>query len=626
MFQTILANAAYSPSTVTYIRFYVGRLQKEEFTRRLGLVFSAIVVALQSFAIISPPEPTIAAGPNNIIYSGVTSVDDLLKKYDANNDGNGHQDVQQIFTHYGISREDIASAKITTIRSTDRDRKLRSIGRKPYGKAGETRVQIEGTNTTVYERFLWSWDSGSYSTYRVIQGVTADGRWFAVLMNCGNLVIDEPPPAPENPVGEVQHTCDAITGWAYDPNAPERAIKVLVYIRLDGSSDPVYKTTVSANLSTPRSPVEGNHGFKVQIPKERKSETRKTIYSVVALDLAGGGQDADLARTVYIEDPCIEPQPQPEPAPEMTVCDTQTGTIVTISEDEYNSSRHKNPNQCDELEICIDNEIVTIKRFEYTGQQETCPSIQVCRDGVVVTITSDKRQPGDLEPDQCDEIEVCRDGELVVITKAERRSTDTDPHPELLCDDPFPVFVYSKHVRNQTQDIADADGTIAQPGDVLVYTLSAENVGYAAGSVEFQEDLTDVMEYATLVEFESEAEVKEDQGFVIDWGTVEISPDETISRTVTVQVVDRIPVSPSPTNNLESNNLELRNVWFDETVVVSVPRPVTKTPEVLAAALPKTGPGASTTTSLILIMTAAYFYTRNRQLKTELLLVQKGLA
>lgn len=629
MFQSILANLSYSPSTFTYLRFYSERLRREELTRKLGLFFSAFAVVLQSFAIISPPEPTLAAGPNNIIYSGVTSINDLLKKYDANDDGNGHKDVQQIFTHYGISRDDLANAKITTIRSTDHDKKLRSIGRKPYGKSGETAVAIPGTRTTVYERWLWSWDSGAYSTYKAIQGKTSDGRWFAVIMNCGNIVIDEPVPTPLDPIGEVSHTCDAITGWAYDPNAPAKAIKVLVYIRLDGSSAPVYKTTVKANLATPRAPVSGNHGFKVTIPEDRKSSTRKTIYTVVALDAAGGGKDIDLARTVYISELCKAPEPQPEPEPEpepeidLLVCDTKTGAVRFISSPNPDPKRYVNPDQCEQIEVCINDKMVAVKRYEASGKPTTCPPIKVCRDGIVIVTTSDKRQPGDSAPSECVEIEVCRDGEVIVIPKSQRQSDDQDPHPELICDDPFPVFVYTKSVRNETQDIDDANGTTANPGDTLVYTLNAKNIGYASGEVEFTEDMTDVLEYAEFIEASDGALIETDNGYVLNWGTLTIEQDEEVNRTVTVKVSDEIPASPTPSNNRESNNLELRNVWHNKTVVVKVPRPVTKTPEILAATLPKTGSSTSAIASFVLIVFASYFYARNRQLQTELKLVQR---
>jgi len=617
MFRNLVANAVFSPSVVSSIGFYVRRLRQEEFTRRLGLIFCGLAVALQGLVIVNPPEPAIAAGPNNIIYSGVTSVDDLLKKYDSNNDGNGHRDIQAIFDHYGISRDDLTKGKIISIRSTDKDKKLRSIGRKAYGKPGETTVAIPGTSTQVYERYLWSWDSGPYSTYKVIQGTTSDGRWFAVMLNCGNLIVDQPPPAPQNPVGMVMADCTAITGWAYDPNSHKQAIKVQVSVKLKDQPTTAYTTTATANLSQPPAAAAGNHGFKVTLPASVKSDSIKTVYSVVAIDTVGGGNNTTLAKHAEISTFCKSVKP---PQPTVEVCDLKTGEIKTIKQSEFDSNQHAGAEQCDKIEICQNDKIISIPRYKYNNQPLTCPSVQVCRAGVVVTITSDQRKSSDLDAGLCQQIEVCRENQLVTIVKAERRTSDTDPDPTLLCEEPFPVIAYVKSAVNQTQNISSANGTTAQPGDTIVYTLSAQNIGTAAGDVEFAEDMSDVLEYATLTDADG-GQLNQDDG-VITWDITTLKPDEETSKRITVKIKDNIPAAPSPLNNLESNNLELRNVWHDDTVVIKVPRPIAKTPEVLAARLPSTGPGTNAVISFGLIIFSAYFYARNRQLITELKYVQ----
>jgi hypothetical protein len=566
MFKKLLANASFSPSVANTIGFYIGRLREEELTRRLGLIFSVLAVALQSLAIISPPEATIAAGPNNIIYSGVTSVQDLLNKYDQNNDGNGHNDLQQIFSHYGISRQDIANAKPTTIKSTDRDRKLRSIGRKAYDKAGEVSVPIPDTSTTVYERYLWSWDSGAYSTYSALQGTTSDGRWFAVLMSCGNLVVDQPPPAPMDPVGEVSSTCEAITGWAYDPNESSKAIRVRVYIRLDGGSQPVFDQTFLANLPTPEAPgTPGNHGFRVPIPADRRSSTQKTIYTVIALDGAGGGNDIDLARTVYIDTFCREPEPTPQPCP-------------------YDLSLNKDDPLC-----------------------EPC----AYQNGLLASDEDCVPPPEIPEPCEYNDA-LTKDDELCAPCPFDAGLWINDPG----CDEPFPLLVYSKRARNVTQDIDDANNTTADPGDQIVYSLGVENLGDAPGEIELSEDLSDVLEYAQLTQ--SGGGSLDQATGVLSWGTVTVEPGQTIEKTIGITIDTNISAAPSPANNPESNNLELRNVWHTKSVTIKVPRPVAKTPEVLAASLPNTGPGANTLLSFVLIVMAVYFYSRNRQLTTEL--------
>lgn len=569
----LLGNAAFSPSLVSGIGFYVKRLKQEEFTRRLGLIFSALAVGLQSLALFSPPEPALASGPNNIIYSGVVSVEDLLTRYDANDAGNGHQDLQAIFAHYGISRTDLAGAQPTTIRSTDRGGDLRSVGRKAYSLPGETAAPIGGSDTTLYERPLTSWDSNGASTYVAYVGTTADGRWFAVLANCGNIVIDEPPPAPLNPIGYADATCEAISGWAYDPNQPSRAIRVVIYVGLNDTSS--YDTfTLTANLPQPAAPVSGNHGFNLPIPSQWKSATTQTLYTVVALEEVGGGSNTELASEVVADAACESPEPEPCP---------------------YDSSLMRDDSDC---RVCPYDASLGI-------QQDDCrpPSS-----------TPTPPQPCPYQAGLSDQDELCApcpyDANLWL--KDER------------CREPFALIIFNKQARNDTQDVDDADGNTAESGDQITYTLAARNIGTLAGETEFAEDLTDVLEYAELVEADG-AEVVTAQGStILDWGVVSVPAGDSVTKTIVVKIKDDIPAVPANSGNQESYNLELRNIWHDQAVLIKVPRPLAKTPEVLAANLPNTGPSANVIISLIMIVTTAYFYARNRQLIQELNVVRRA--
>lgn len=559
MVRQLLANAAFSPSMVSSIGFYIKRLRQEEFTRRLGLFFTALAVGLQSLALLSPPEPAIAAGPNNLIYSGVVSVEDLLYKYDANNDDNGHSDLQAIFSHYGISREDLAGSQPTTIKSTDHGGGLRSVGRMAYGKPGETAAPIGGSQTTVYERPLSSWDSGAYSTYTAFVGTTADGRWFAILANCGNIVIDQPPPAPQSPIGWADANCEAITGWAYDPNEPSQAIRVVIYVGLADTAE--YDTfTLSANLPQPSAPVSGNHGFSLKIPSQWKSATASSLYTVVALDEIGGGQPSQLASEAIGGAACLSPQPEPCP---------------------YDSSLLRTDSQC-----------------QPPTTQAAAP--EACAYNTSLSATDELCAPCPYDANLW-----VRDGR---------------------CREPFALIIFNKHARNDSQAIDDADNTTAKPNDLIVYSLVARNIGTASGSAEFTEDLTDVLEYAELVDA-SGATISQDQGStVLNWGRLRVDAGQSVTKTVTVKIRSVIPAVPANTGNLESYNLELRNIWHNQAVLIRVPRPLAKTPEVLAATLPNTGPGANVLISVIMIASAAYFYARNRQLVKELGLVKKAYA
>ena len=577
MVRRLLANAAFSPSMVGTIGFYIKRLRHEEFTRRLGLIFTALAVGLQSLALISPPQPAIASGPNNIIYNGVVSVQDLLNKYDSNYDGNGHYDLQSIFSHYGISREDLAKSQPTTIKSTDKNRTLRSIGRQAYGLSGETTVPIAGSSTNVYERYLWSWDSGSYSTYTAYVGTTSDGRWFAVLANCGNIVVETPPAAPQNPIGFADATCEAITGWAYDPNQITKAIQVVIYLGLDDTTD--YDTyTIDANLPQPQASVSGNHGFKLSIPPQWKSSTAATLYTAVAVDGVGGGVNTQLASEAIATSGCLSPEPEACPY-DASILRTNANCI----ECPYQAGITASHSNC-----------------QPPSTPEPEPEVEPCP----------YNQNLDRDDEQCAPCPY--DAELWV--KDER------------CREPFALIVFNKRARNESQDIDDANGTTAKPGDRIVYTLVARNIGTAEGNAEFEEDLTDVLEYAALVDRGGAQVVTTDDNTILKWGEVQVEAGQSYSKDVVVQIDSSIAAVPANSGNPESHNLSLRNVFHSQAVVINVPRPLAKTPEVLAATLPNTGSGANVGLSALLIIGAAYFYFRNRQLVRELKLVKHAYA
>lgn len=77
MFRKLASNLPFSPALVGQLGFYARRLSSEQATRRLGLIFTALAVAVQTFAIIKPPEQTIAATPASAcVFDAALTKDD----------------------------------------------------------------------------------------------------------------------------------------------------------------------------------------------------------------------------------------------------------------------------------------------------------------------------------------------------------------------------------------------------------------------------------------------------------------------------------------------------------------------------------------------------------------------
>lgn len=206
MFAKLLSNLPYNPSLIDQVSFYAKRLHEEASVRRLGFIMVTLGMLVQMFAVMAPAEPTLALSNNDIIRGGFRSKDQAVALCNTNDSG-----FATIIGHFGVSCAALAAGRAQSIRSTDYNKQLYSMGRLPYGKPGEVKVNIPNAGS-FYMRPLWSWDSGPYSTYTAIVGTRDNGQPFMVLYNCGNIVIvgapvPPPPPPPSPPQPPTPEPC-----------------------------------------------------------------------------------------------------------------------------------------------------------------------------------------------------------------------------------------------------------------------------------------------------------------------------------------------------------------------------------------------------------------------------------
>lgn len=192
MFEKLIAALPYNPNLLHQLAFYGKRMRQEQAVRRVGLLFIVLAFFIQFFAVISPPQPSVASSTNDILNGGFSTKTEAVGACHANT-----QNYSKILTFYGISCTDVANASTTTLTSTAQSNTLFSMGRLPYGAknassgkvTSETPVQISGVGT-VYLRHLSSFDTGPSSSYQALQGVNSTThKTFYLLYNCGNLVF-----------------------------------------------------------------------------------------------------------------------------------------------------------------------------------------------------------------------------------------------------------------------------------------------------------------------------------------------------------------------------------------------------------------------------------------------------
>jgi hypothetical protein len=190
MFRKLVSNLPFSPSLIHQLSYYTKRLKKEQVTRKIGLVFTALTIIVQSLTVFVPAKPTLAASNNDIIYGG-GNLQATKDTYVKGCDSKGRCDIKQIFHAYGIDGWGLASAKVETIYSSAANNYW-SIGRAPRGYGGEVARQISG-GPTVYSRTLHGWSANR--NWNAIRVETGQGtRW--ILTECGNIVTKESQPAP----------------------------------------------------------------------------------------------------------------------------------------------------------------------------------------------------------------------------------------------------------------------------------------------------------------------------------------------------------------------------------------------------------------------------------------------
>ncbi len=191
MFKKLLSNLPFNPGLLNQVAFYSRRLNRETAVRRLGfgLILAALLVNVFAVGVIKP-QGTLAESSNDIIRGGFkTRLEAVAWCRDT------RKDIGKILKYYGVTCDKLAKATTVYIKSTDYNKELDSLGRNPQGdyiqRTGKPTqqytVNISGVHP-LYMKNLWAWDSGRYSTYKVLKTTDSYGKPIFMMFDCGNIV------------------------------------------------------------------------------------------------------------------------------------------------------------------------------------------------------------------------------------------------------------------------------------------------------------------------------------------------------------------------------------------------------------------------------------------------------
>lgn len=524
MFEKLLSSLPFNPGIIQQLSFYANRMRQEQALRRIGLVFIVLAFFVQFFAFVSPPVPTLAASPNDLIDGGFSSAAQAAQDCQSN-----LEDYGTILSNYGITCSDVASANTLTINSDDWNKQLWSMGRLPYNIAGDTPVSIPSLSYPVYERYLWGWDSpGTSSTYQVLNVTVPGGQTFFLMYACGNLVsVGFPQPVQQKPIITVSKT--TVPGWpaANSTVAPGKELGFRVYFNNLGGA------ATNVNVADP---VPANMTLVTQGGGGQTSNITNGIPSWYWSSMPAGS--ANWYVDVYYR----------------VNADTPNGTRVC------NAAAIKS----DQTPPQYTNQVC------FTVQKTTTPP----------PITPKPPQPS------CEE--------------------------QLSSENTSACVSISKSATNLTENIANANNTTAQAGDLIEYTLSATNKGSSAvKNYVFTDSLAYVLDYSSIVQANGGTVNSQN---AISWPAVTLNPNQTLTKQFEIKVDSPIPETPTSTSDPEYFNLKMTNT-YGNTITINLP--TTPVAAVQTTALPNTGPGTSIFIGAAVVVIAGFFFYRSRLLAKE---------
>jgi uncharacterized repeat protein (TIGR01451 family) len=583
--------------------FYGRRMREEAAIRRTGMIFIVLAFMVQFFAVLSPAAITSAApGPSNdLVNGGFSSAAEAAR--DCNNNV---QDYGGILKNYDITCSEVANSPTVTIASTDDSRDLFSMGRWQYQLTGEQPVTIDGA--TYYVRYLWAWDKGGpASHYQALRVIAANGTLYYLMYPCGNLVSVGVPKAYSPPAAPSPPEASASLSTASPIKVPTSAALALQKTTIAGYPAANSNVTPGATL-----------GYKIYVDNP-SSLAANSVSLSDNLDTSTtfSSQSLNAGATVHTYD---------------SNSHTVHYSWSSVPADEsYNYSvdiyTKVNSNVTNGQQIC-NTASVTATNAGSVNSNSVCFTVAINSTPTVTPVTPTPVSPTPVTTTPCQydstiasasaECTPCQYNSTITASNAECKPCEASTTST----DTISCVVVSKTAANLTENVADANNTTAQPGDVILYTLSAQNNSTATiPNYTFQENLGDVMVYATPTDLHG-GTLDSNTG-AVTWPAADLAAGTTATEQVTVQVKNPIPAAAASPANPGEYDLVMTNV-FGNTVNINVPAPAAQSIVTASAALPNTGPGSSLFVIGAVVMITGYFYGRSRLLAKESALAVKA--
>lgn len=585
MFRKLVSNLPFSPALVGQLGFYARRLRKEEMSRRLGLLMTVMALIVQSLTVFIPSTSANSSNASDLISGGVSSLSQVLSTYDSSS-----SDYKKILDYVGITRAEIASAKKTTINSKDYGTGAGawlSWGRVSHYSAAQGEVKHDINGTIIYSRPLWRADSTSWtiphgSMYNAFVGTSAKIGKFAIIMGCGNVVTLKIPPVVKKisvcrpGVGVISINENEKLSTDLDASSDHCKPKISV-CRPGVGVISIYEserqaTDVDANSDTckPKTPTASCLDLLDPIKIDR------THYNFKAKAAADSGA-------------------------------TVSAYVFTIHKNDKNGT------------------VVTTKTVNSTALEAESGSIELKDAGNYYVTVTVKTSLGDKQSDSCAGTVTVTPPEVCDLNHDILKSDpDCKPCPgnhDIWYKSPEcnEVILESKTATNLTQQ-ADATKVTANAGDRIKYEITVSNPGKVAATANFDDELGDILEYATIQD--NGGGTYNPDKKTLSWANVQLVAGTKQTRTFVVALPATIPTTARGASDPTSYDCIMNNT-FGNNIQVNVTCEAPKVVEQTIKQLPSTGPTENMLFAGALIAVVTFFWARSRQLGKEVRLVRR---
>lgn len=651
MFRNLISNLPFNPSLLQQVSFYSRRVQQESTLRRIGFALIALAMFIQMFAIIAPPEKSLAYSDNHII-NGLTTKSGILAAWDNTSTG-----VALIYGKFGVTRADIERLSNTPNTSIVSDRAdYWTTGRNSLANYSNVNDAFKKTEVAltyapgkyVYMRDLSAWDiKNPRNTYSAWSGKKADGTIFWVLKDCGNYtqIGKYTPKVPNLDIRKtiVGNATSVKPGDTFtfrfeyrNSQTDSLAEEVLIQDELDLKS---YDVVSPSNLilagNIMRHPVGNLSGMtsynvldvkvKVKNPFSGVSDkicNTATLKAVNAADAKSG----PACVTVVIPCPynpaiptgprCVPPVPPKNPCI-------------------FNPSIKEDDEKCVVAKVYCG---LTDTNTNYTTREVTFKTTVYSTNENTTGVFGYNYEFGDGTK-QSKESKLFSDttkhtyavgkfkAKVTLVYSvtgvAGKQEAGCDTLIELDADKPMGEM---KTVNNITKNLQGdkALNTVVNAGDVLEYTLTTTNTqDFERKNYIVSDYVGDILEYATL----DEASLKAQGGTFdatnkkVSFVLASIPAKSDVSKIFKVTLKNPIPATNAPSAVSGSYDCRISNKYGNE-LSMAVACPAVKGIETL----PNTGPGTSAAIGFFVVMFVGYFFARSRVLAKELALIRAEYA